>query len=235
MFICELVKSKFIAVVYYFSLPVIVPIMPGMPWTYVISSDPLLVHSGCCFWTDHKIADEIKPVNSPAIKEAQTSTEPEQALIPSNACSKLKGNQKLVAQGLSQVTGSLSNKLLRQQKRHNWVVNARIFEATERGGGVLPYKGLMGTCGQPGYVFRDFCLEQGIEFIIFCLNQGIDLWIFVLNWSKCLKQGIKNRNSIFKWVAKSAIFVLNRVRVWGAAPHLPNRGYIEYPPPPPGN
>ena len=31
------------------------------------------------------------------------------------------------------------------------------------GGGVLPYKGLMGTCGQPGYVFRDFCLKQGIE------------------------------------------------------------------------
>ena len=36
-------------------------------------------------------------------------------------------------------------------------------------GGVLPYKGLMGTCGQPGYVFRDFCLKQGIEFIIFVL------------------------------------------------------------------
>ena len=50
-----------------------------------------------------------------------------------------------------------------------------------RGGGVLPYKGLMGTCGQPGYVFRDFCLKQGIKFIIFCLNQGIDLSIFVLN------------------------------------------------------
>ena len=49
------------------------------------------------------------------------------------------------------------------------------------GGGVLPYKGLMGTCGQLGYVFRDFCLKQGIEFIIFCLNQGIDLSIFVLN------------------------------------------------------
>ena len=48
-------------------------------------------------------------------------------------------------------------------------------------GVVLPYKGLMGTCGQPGYVFRDFCLKQGIEFIIFCLNQGIDLSIFVLN------------------------------------------------------
>ena len=33
--------------------------------------------------------------------------------------------------------------------------------------GVLPYKGLMGMCGQPGYVFQDFCLKQGIEFIIF--------------------------------------------------------------------
>ena len=98
------------------------------------------------------------------------------------------------------------------------------------GGGVLPYKGLMGTCGQPGYVFREFCLEQGIEFIIFCLNQGIDLSIFFLNWVKCLKRGIKNRNSVLKWVGKSAIFVLNRVRVWGAAPHLPNQGYIEYPP-----
>ena len=54
-------------------------------------------------------------------------------------------------------------------------------EVTRGGGGVLPYKGLMGTCGQPGYVFRDFCLKQGIEFIIFCLNQGIDLSIFVLN------------------------------------------------------
>ena len=49
------------------------------------------------------------------------------------------------------------------------------------GGGVLPYKGLMGMCGQPGYVFWDFSLKQGIEFIIFCLNQGIDLSIFVLN------------------------------------------------------
>ena len=73
--------------------------------------------------------------------------------------------------------------------------------------------GLMGTCGQPGYVFRDFCLEQGVKFIIFCLNQGIDLSIFVLNWVKCLKQGIKNRDSVLKWVGRSAIFVLNRVRV----------------------
>ena len=44
---------------------------------------------------------------------------------------------------------------------------------TPRAGGVLPYKGLMGTYGQPGYVFRDFCLKQGIDFINFCLKQGI--------------------------------------------------------------
>ena len=41
------------------------------------------------------------------------------------------------------------------------------------GVGVLPYKGLMGTCSQPGYVFRDFSLKQGINFINFCLKQGI--------------------------------------------------------------
>ena len=38
----------------------------------------------------------------------------------------------------------------------------------------------MGTCGQPGYVFPDFCLKQGIDFIIFCLNQGIDFINFCL-------------------------------------------------------
>ena len=47
---------------------------------------------------------------------------------------------------------------------------------------------------------------------------------------KCLKQGIKNRNSVLNRVGKSAIFVLNRVRLWGAAPHLPTQGYVEYPP-----
>ena len=40
-----------------------------------------------------------------------------------------------------------------------------------RGGGVFPYKGLMGTCGQPGYVFQDFCLNQGIGLSIFVLNR----------------------------------------------------------------
>ena len=38
----------------------------------------------------------------------------------------------------------------------------------------------MGTCGQPWYVFRDFCLKQGIDFIIFCLNQGINFVNFCL-------------------------------------------------------
>ena len=59
------------------------------------------------------------------------------------------------------------------------------------GWGVLPYKGLMGTCGQPGYVFQDFCLKQGIDFVIFCLDQGID---FI---NICLKQGI------FSWATNS--------------------------------
>ena len=49
----------------------------------------------------------------------------------------------------------------------------------------------MGTCGQPEYVFRDFCFKQGIEFIIFCLDQGID----VINF--CLKQ------AIFSWTINS--------------------------------
>ena len=40
------------------------------------------------------------------------------------------------------------------------------------GGGVLPYKGLMGLCGQPGYVFRDFCLKQGRKISDICLKQG---------------------------------------------------------------
>ena len=44
---------------------------------------------------------------------------------------------------------------------------------------------------------------------------------------KCLKQGIKNQNSVLNRVGKSAIFVLNRFRVRAAAPHLPTQGYIE--------
>ena len=80
--------------------------------------------------------------------------------------------------------------------------------------------------------FSGFLSWTGYRIYHFCLNQGNDLSIFVLNWVKCLKQGIKNRNSVLKWVGKLAIFVLNRVRVWGAAPYLPTQGYVEYPPPP---
>ena len=74
--------------------------------------------------------------------------------------------------------------------------NGRLMLPASVSRGVLPYKGLMGTCGQPGYVFRDFCLKQGIDFIIFCLNQGID----VINCS--LKQGI------FSWTINSLRVVL---------------------------
>ena len=49
------------------------------------------------------------------------------------------------------------------------------------GGGLLPYKGLMGTCGQPGYVFRDFCLKQGIDFINYCHRLRL-CSTNVLNW-----------------------------------------------------
>ena len=63
----------------------------------------------------------------------------------------------------------------------------------------------MGTCGQPGYVFRDFCLKQGIDFIIFCLNQGIDFINF------CLKKGILNYSKIF--TRSSGLDVLNRVSI----------------------
>ena len=49
----------------------------------------------------------------------------------------------------------------------------------------------MGTFGQPGYVFLDFCSKQGIDFIIFCLNQCIDFSNF------CLKHGI------FSWTINS--------------------------------
>ena len=49
------------------------------------------------------------------------------------------------------------------------------------GEGVLPYKGLMGTFGQPGYVFRDFFLNRVSILSFFCLNQGIDFINFCLN------------------------------------------------------
>ena len=88
--------------------------------------------------------------------------------------------------------------------------------------------GLMGTCGQPGYVFRDFCLKQGIDFINFCLKHGIFLNSVVIANGLNKKEfrylllsytgysfglNVLNRVSVLNRVGKSAIFVLNRVRV----------------------
>ena len=42
----------------------------------------------------------------------------------------------------------------------------------------------------------------------------------------------RSTNSVLNRVGKSAIFVLNRVRVWGAEPHLPTQDISSTPPPP---
>ena len=64
--------------------------------------------------------------------------------------------------------GRPGNQQTAERKRRNLWIPEKPSSAPGGGGwGVLPYKGLMGTCGQPGYVFRDFCLKQGIEFIVF--------------------------------------------------------------------
>ena len=121
---------------------------------------------------------------------------------------------------------------------------------TRGGGGVLPYKGLMGTCGQPGYVFRDFCFKQGIEFIIFCLNQGIDLSIFVLNRMsflddkqqnfykrllinirvKCLKQGIKKSEFCLKQGRKISNICLKQGQGTRGRAAPPHPGIYRVPP-----
>ena len=49
--------------------------------------------------------------------------------------------------------------------------------------GVLPYKGLMGMCGQSGYGFRDFCRISRVLILSLCLKQGIF-------FGKCLKRGM---------------------------------------------
>ena len=110
----------------------------------------------------------------------------------------------------------------------------------------------MGTCGQPGYVFRDFCLKQGIEFIIFCLNQGIDLSIFVLNRMlllddkqqnfykrllinirvKCLKQGIKKSEFCLKQGRKISDICLKQGQGMRGRAAPPYRGIYRVPPPP---
>ena len=82
----------------------------------------------------------------------------------------------------------------------------------------------MGTCGQPGYVFRDFfilnrvsislffCLNQGIDFINFCLKHGIFSW--TINSLRVCSTNVLNRVSKIEiLLGKSSIFVLNKVRV----------------------
>ena len=91
----------------------------------------------------------------------------------------------------------------------------------------------METCGQPGYFFGIFVLNRVSNlsfFILFrvsiyqflsqtgCLflddkQQNFYKLLLINIRVKCLKQGIKNRNSVLNRVGKSAIFVLNRVRV----------------------
>ena len=44
-------------------------------------------------------------------------------------------------------------------------------------GTTLCYKGLKGTCGKSGYVFRDFCLKHGIDFYRFVLR-----YLFLANF-----------------------------------------------------
>ena len=53
-----------------------------------------------------------------------------------------------------------------QQTQPTYGVDAAGFEPR---GGALPYEGLMKTCGQPGYVFRDFCLKQVSNLSFFVL------------------------------------------------------------------
>ena len=65
-----------------------------------------------------------------------------------------------------------------------------------RPGGVLPYKGLIGMYGPPGYGFWG----------IFVLNR---VWF----WVKCLKQDIKIGLLSLSREGKLTIFVLNRIRV----------------------
>ena len=54
-----------------------------------------------------------------------------------------------------------------QQTQPTYGVDAAGFEP----GGVLPYERLMKTCGQPGYVFRDFCLKQVSNLSFFVLTR----------------------------------------------------------------
>ena len=57
------------------------------------------------------------------------------------------------------------------------------------------------------FVIANGLNKEGFRYVL--LSSLHRVWFRV----KCLKQGIKNRNSVLNRVGKSAIFVLNRVRV----------------------
>ena len=72
------------------------------------------------------------------------------------------------------------------------------FVCKSRGGGKLPWKSLMGTWGQPGYVFRDFCLKQGIFLNSFVIANGFDKKEFrylLLSYTGRLRLNVLNRVS----------------------------------------
>ena len=99
----------------------------------------------------------------------------------------------------------------------------------------------MGTCFSQGMFFGIFVLDRVSILSIFVLNrvsflrqEPITLFLDdkqpALMFYECLKLGIKNRNSVLNRVGKSAVFVLNRVRVQGAKPHLPHPRIYRVPP-----
>ena len=98
------------------------------------------------------------------------------------------------------------------------------------GGGVFPYKGLMGTCGQPGYDFHDFVLNR-VSNLSFCVliiyqflsqtgclflgdkQQNFYERLLINIRENFLNRVLKNRYSVLNKVGKSTIFVSSRVRV----------------------
>ena len=73
---------------------------------------------------------------------------------------------------------------------------------------------------QPARMFYELnydSVDQAVNSFFFFKQERVSIFIIVLHrvWFrvKCLKQGIKNLNSVLNRVGKSTIFVLNRVGV----------------------
>ena len=78
------------------------------------------------------------------------------------------------------------------------------------------------------------------------MNSKIFTSFFLINIDFFVDFGIDTRHIKFPLITQQEshitscnrnfklTFVLNRVRVWGAGPHLPTQGYIEYPTHPSG-